>query len=604
MTRKTFLKRLSALPMVAAVWRFLPDSIKAASPNRLARRVRPLDSGWPDAVSWEKLNQSVGGRLVRVKQPWAGCAEAADSAACQKIIKDLQNPFYIGDQPGGTQSIGWVDAWMAAPSVYAVAAENPDDVVAGVNFARTHNLRLVVKGGGHSYHGTSNASDSLLIWTRAMNKIVLHDAFVAKGCSARRSPQPAVTIEAGALWIDAYQAVTTQAGRYVQGGGCSTVGVAGLIQSGGFGSFSKRFGTAAAGLLEAEIVTADGSVLIANACTNPDLFWALKGGGGGSFGVVTKVTLRTRELPEWFGVAFMTIKAASDSAYRELIGRFMGFYHDHLFNPHWGETVVFGPNNVLAISMISQGLTTEQAEAVWQPFLDGIKNSVQSYTLQTGPFIRGFSAQHHWDPDFYRKNAPEVVSFDPRTDENRFWWSSNQEEVGVFWHGYESAWLAEELLAKDQPAHLADALYAASRHWPVGLHFNKGLAGAPQEEIAAAQDTATNPAVLSSFALAIIAGGSRLVYPGIPGYEPDLAVARQNATKISEAMNELRKVIPEAGSYVSESNYFNEAWQQSYWAQNYSRLRAIKDKYDPTGLFFVHHGAGSEDWSADGFERS
>jgi FAD/FMN-containing dehydrogenase len=69
-------------------------------------------------------------------------------------------------------------------------------------------------------------------------------------------------------------------------------------------------------------------------------------------------------------------------------------------------------------------------------------------------------------------------------------------------------------------------------------------------------------------------------------------------------MNELRKVIPEAGSYVSESNYFNEAWQQSYWAQNYSRLRAIKDKYDPTGLFFVHHGAGSEDWSADGFERS
>src|SRR6202041_1676484 len=141
-----------------------------------------------------------------------------------------------------------------------------------------------VKGGGHSYHGTSNASDSLLIWTRAMNKIVLHDAFVAQGCSASRSPQPAVTIEAGALWIDAYQAVTTQAGRYVQGGGCSTVGVAGLIQSGGFGSFSKTFGCAAGGLLQAEIVTADGSVLIANACTNPDLFWALKGGGGGSFG--------------------------------------------------------------------------------------------------------------------------------------------------------------------------------------------------------------------------------------------------------------------------------------------------------------------------------
>ncbi|MEJ7675420.1 MAG: FAD-binding protein [Chitinophagaceae bacterium] len=76
--------------------------------------------------------------------------------------------------------------------------------------------------------------------------------------------------------MQAYEAVTTKAGRYVQGGGCATVGVAGLIQSGGFGSFSKNYGLAAAALLEAEIVTADGSVKIANACNNPDLFWAIK----------------------------------------------------------------------------------------------------------------------------------------------------------------------------------------------------------------------------------------------------------------------------------------------------------------------------------------
>ena len=109
-----------------------------------------------------------------------------------------------------------------------------------------------------------------------------------------------------------YEAVTTQAGRYVQGGGCTTVGVAGLIQSGGFGSFSKAYGLAAAGLLEAEIVTADGAVRIANACTHPDLFWGLKGGGGGSLGVVTKLTLRTRELPDHFGAVFGTIRATSD----------------------------------------------------------------------------------------------------------------------------------------------------------------------------------------------------------------------------------------------------------------------------------------------------
>src|ERR1700722_17607523 len=377
MTRKTFLKRLSALPMVAAVWRFLPDSIKAASPNRLARRVRPLDSGWPDAVSWEKLNQSVGGRLVRVKQPWAGCAEAADSAACQKIIKDLQNPFYIGDQPGGTQSIGWVDAWMAAPSVYAVAAENPDDVVAGVNFAREHNLRLVVKGGGHSYHGTSNAPDSLLIWTHPMHEITVHDDFVPKGCEGHLAPQAAVTMGAGCLWMHVYNEVTTKHGRYVQGGGCATVGVAGLVQSGGFGSFSKGFGTAAAGLLEAEIVTADGAVRIANACVNPDLFWALKGGGGGSFGVVTRLTLRTHELPAFFGGAWGTIQARSDKAFRRLVERFVGFYAENLFNPHWGEQVSFAPDNALTISMVCQGLDKDQAEAAWRPFIDWAKASPQ-----------------------------------------------------------------------------------------------------------------------------------------------------------------------------------------------------------------------------------
>ena len=93
----------------------------------------------------------------------------AEVAAREKIIKDLQNPFYLGDEPGATQSTGWVDAWISAPSVYAIAAQTADHVVAGVDFARTNNLRLVVKGGGHSYLGGSNAPDSLLIWTRAMN---------------------------------------------------------------------------------------------------------------------------------------------------------------------------------------------------------------------------------------------------------------------------------------------------------------------------------------------------------------------------------------------------------------------------------------------------
>jgi len=205
--------------------------------------------------------------------------------------------LYIGDQPGGTQVSGWVDAWQAAASAYVVAARNASDIAAAVNFARRNDLRLVVKGGGHSYQGTSNAPDSLLVWTRKMNRITLHDAFVAEDCGGKTAPQPAVTMEAGAMWIDVYDAVTTKAGRYVQGGGCATVGVAGHIQSGGFGSLSKAFGTAAGNLLEAQVITPDGVIRTVNACKDPELFWALKGGGGGSWGVVTQVTVRTHKLP-------------------------------------------------------------------------------------------------------------------------------------------------------------------------------------------------------------------------------------------------------------------------------------------------------------------
>jgi FAD/FMN-containing dehydrogenase len=163
--------------------------------------------------------------------------------------------------------------------------------------------------------------------------------------------------------------------------------------------------------------------------------------------------------------------------------------------------------------------------------------------------------------------------------------------------------LPASLLKSEQQPRLVEALFASSRHWKVSLHFNKGLAGAPAEEVAAGRDTATNPAVLEAFALAIIAGGGPPAFPGIAGHEPDVAAARQRAGEIGKAMDELRKVVANAGSYVSETDFFERSWQQSFWGANYPRLAAVKKKYDPDGLFFVHHGVGSEEWSADGFMR-
>src|SRR5690348_11465225 len=363
MNRRAFLRTIGAATL-------LPMMPWPLSANTGLRRRRPSDANWPSQAAWKRLNDAVGGNLIPVNFPLSILKTDPSGADARRLLANLRSPYYVGDQPGLTQTLGWVDAWASGPSVYAVAARNANDIAAAVNFARENDLRLVVKGTGHSYQGTSNAPDSLLIWTRHMNEIAMHRAFVPQGCEATMRSQPAVTVGAGTIWMQAYDAVTTQGGSYVQGGGCTTVGVAGLIQSGGFGSFSKRYGMAAASLLEAEVVTADGQVRIANACTNPDLFWALKGGGGGSFGVITRITLKTHELPPLFGAAFGAIKASSDDAFRKLIERFVAFYRESLFNPTWGESVTFRPGNVFEVTMVFQGIDQDRAASVWKPFLD------------------------------------------------------------------------------------------------------------------------------------------------------------------------------------------------------------------------------------------
>jgi FAD/FMN-containing dehydrogenase len=563
------------------------------------RRVRPGDPSWPGAASWAQLRDDVGGNLIEVRSLFGECPASPRGAACLEALEHMRNPYWIGDQPAGTEVSGWLDAWTPAPSAYAVRARHAADVAAAVNFAREHQLRLVVKGGGHSYLGTSNAPDSLLVWTRGMNAVTVHDAFVPQGCEGRVAPVAAVSAEAGAVWMDLYTAVTTERGRYVQGGGCTTVGVAGLVQSGGFGSFSKRFGTAAAWLLEAEVVTADGRVRVVNPCRDPDLFWALKGGGGGTFGTVTRLTLRTHDLPSRFGGAGGTIDARSDDAFRRLIAHFLDVYRERLFNPHWGEQVRFGPGNQLEISMVCQGLDQAQASAAWQPFFDWVRATPGDFAA---PSLRvGVGDARDW---WEVKGNPSMIPDTRRgARPNRGWWRGDQDQVGAFIHGYESVWLPAALLLPSDQRRLAAALFDASRSKEVELHMNKGLAGAPPDVLGMARQTATNPAALDAFALAIIADGEAPAYPGLARVAVDLAAARRNAREIDRAAAALRGLVPNAGSYVSESNYFNTSWQSAYWGSHYSRLRAVKRQYDPDGLFIVHHGVGSEEWSADGFTR-
>jgi FAD/FMN-containing dehydrogenase len=587
--RRVLLKGLAVLPLSAVVAG--PAGGVAVRP---VRGVRPGEPGWPDPAEWAKLHKRVGGRLVRVSSPFAVCRPDPASPGCAELFQNLGDPFYIGDHVALTQTLGWTDAWTSRASAYAVLANSSADVAAAVNFAREHGVRLVVKGGGHSYVGGSNAPDSLLVWTRPnLRAIQLQDRFVPRGAAGLVEPEPAVRVGAGAIWMDVYAAVTTRAGRYVQGGGCTTVGVPGLVLGGGFGSFSKGFGTAAANLLEAEVVTADGATRIANPVRNRDLFWALKGGGGGTFGVVTRLTLRTHGLPAYFGAVLATITAASDAAYGALVDQLLWFYHQRLLNRHWGEVLRFEPGRRLLVNMVFQGLTQAQAAQTWAPLFAWVRARPADYTLAE-PVVLAVPARDFWNAAVVGEVPGLIVPDDrPGAPEGQFYWRVDADQVGQVLHAYESTWLSQRLLDPERRPALVGALIRASQLWPVALHCNKGLAGAPAKVLGWTSDTSMNPAVLDAFALAIAAANEPPAYPGIPGHEPDVAQGRRDARVVAAAMAPLKALAERPASYLSETDYFQDDWQASFWGDHYPRLTRVKDRYDPDGLFSVHHGVGT-----------
>lgn len=162
-------------------------------------------------------------------------------------------------------------AYQRAPSVI-VRAANADDVAATVRFARAHDLPMAVRSGGHSVSGLSS-SDAVVLDLTAMNGVAV-------------DPERRIArVESGATWREVTQAAQ-QHGLAIPAGDTASVGVGGLTTGGGIGWLVRKHGLTIDNLLAVEAVTADGRLLRASADENPDLFWAVRGGGG-NFGVVT-----------------------------------------------------------------------------------------------------------------------------------------------------------------------------------------------------------------------------------------------------------------------------------------------------------------------------
>jgi FAD/FMN-containing dehydrogenase len=369
-----------------------------------------------------------------------------------------------------------------------------------------------------------------------------------------------------------------------------TVGAAGgFIQGGGFGSLSRRYGTAAGNMLEAEVVLASGEIVTANAVQHPDLFWALRGGGG-TFGVVSRLTLRTYPTPQTLGLVSGTITATSDADFRRLLGRLAAVLPT-LCDDHWGEQVAFTSANVAEFGLLAVDLPDDQLQALWAPFLDWVTAQPDAYRWDVSAYTVPFLI---WDHEARSRFAPDSICHDerPGAPPGRFWNAQNQNEVSWYLHAFRSQWLPRQLL--NTPDALADTLFRASRPGGLRLDFNKALSGAGASAVTRDRATAINPAVFDAAALALAASWEQYAYPGVPGHEPDVKLAEAGQQAVSEVMDVIRAVAPDAGSYVNETDYHQSDWQRSFWGDNYTRLLQIKRIYDPRNLFRVHHGVGSE----------
>ena len=162
-----------------------------------------------------------------------------------------------------------------------VQVRDTADVAAAVRWANRFDVRLVARSGGHSYAGYSTTSDGVVLDLSHLRGI--------------RVSGGRATVGPAAILIDVQRALTRR-GVTVPSGSCPTVGIGGLALGGGHGLAGRRFGLTSDNLLAARIVTADGSVRHVDADTNEDLYWACRGGGGGNFGVVTSLTLKTHRV--------------------------------------------------------------------------------------------------------------------------------------------------------------------------------------------------------------------------------------------------------------------------------------------------------------------
>ena len=543
----------------------------------------PGDKSWPSGSLWKGLElATLGGvdsHIPMAHVCYANGTGSVDEAACQQLTSTwtetrtiLPDPIEVMSPSFQGLSCQPPDLWdkngmclQGGYPVYTLTAEHVPQIQLAVNFARNTGIRLVVKNTGHDFLGRSAGAGSLSIWTHNMKDM----EFIPKYTGPGNYRGAAIKAGAGVEGRDLHE-FGHQHGVVTIGGVCVTVGIlGGYSQGGGHSPLSAIHGMGADNILSFEAVTADGRFVTASPTQNSDLYWAMRGGGAGTFAVMTSAIIKAhKEEPKGYTAAtwsYNTSDVASDAAFKQSVRSWMSYFPENADKNVYSYLNLFPLPGGGAISnmvpYVVPGTTLEEGQAIIQPWLDEVREL-------------GIEVQPDWAhyDSYYGVYQNQLTygsanSYGGATG-NRLFPRANWANEAIFNETFEAIW--QNLLDGN-----------------VVLPYNLQ----PTDDV----DNAVNPAWRKNIAY-IITGGM-VDYKQSP---EEIMADRLAFT--NGPMQRWRDVTPGAGSYGNEGDPLEPNRQWSFYGSNYPRLLSIKNKYDPFNLFYANTSPGSEFFEVRSFD--
>ncbi|KAI0173439.1 FAD-binding domain-containing protein [Hypoxylon sp. FL1284] len=551
----------------------------ASTATRLAGcRASPGTPEWPLEREWARLNSSLGGALIGAAPPAAVCYDgpAMDEAACDLLLFNASSGRYYIDDPVSVLS-EWPegDTCHTRPAegetctqggfpTYVVNATTVKQIQMAVNFARNKNLRLVIKNTGHDFIGRSTGAGSLSIWTHWLKDFEFVPEYEIGEYSgmAARVGTGIESWEMAAHMSD-HNMTTVVAGGY-------TVGAyGGWIQGGGHSALASKYGLGADQALSIQVVTADGRFITADPTQNTDLFYALRGGGGSTFGVVTSLVVKAHPPTTVLSstVAFSVGGRSSVPAPGDVDKFWEGFDIFHKFS-----NVILDNQGTACMSRLLDTYVSQRSNTSYSFTADVELPDVSGDFL--AEFVRPLVEDLQAVGLNVTPSAPEAASN---------WGAGSQgrgDQPG-------SSRFGSRLFPRENfqdPALFVATQQAIRQSIEDGYMFHGIHAGG-----AHAADNAANPAFRRAAIHADLFDSTRQ-----RGLSPAAFEAAHG--RLAAAMDRWRAVSPGAGAYFNEADLEEPNWQQAFFGDGYPRLQAVKAARDPWGLFYAPVTVGSEAW--------